>query len=544
VFTSVASGVARTSELTLVVNPEDFQQSESSTSSVILSAGDVYADTYGPGLTKIKMSGTFGQRPAAGSGSGQLEALRLRQFFRKYLDEVNPITTPDPTVNAGAKLQFFNPKDNEYWDIEIPGEYLTISRSKASPFLYRYSLSFIAMTPSRSAGLYDVLKVLTSGAEYLKNTDILSTVADISTYAQEISTTAVAIGLGTLFFPNQVAAPFNNLANSVTNCANGVTSLINYPYSGLNQLIADCNTMLQAIGNTQSAHIQQQLIGIDDGYVPNSDVENTAWSILNQCDTLTLYPNLFNTPTSSSTFTGQPLPQNSNIPTVNIQNVTGVTYGKVVAGDSIESLAIKGMGDINQWKLLADFNNLQFPFIYIVDSNDPTDSQPEKTLGVGMNIAFPKFGSSSTAGSVLGANPGGPDTSDFAFGTDLLLDSTNDISIGHVNAATLDFLSVSGVSNLLQAVEIKFNVLQGELMEHQNFGLPNLLGYRTLGFITAMATSAIKSTLSSDPRVKAVTNIQVTLSDDTLNYSCLIQPNFISDPFLLEGTIGGNLQTA
>src|SRR5882724_9421033 len=132
------------------------------------------SDTFGPGLTRIRISGSFGQRPTTASGSGHLEALRLRQFFRKYLDEVNPITTggqDGPARNYGAKLQFFNPKDNEFWDIEIPGDYLTISRSKTSPFLYRYVLNFIGMTPSTQTGLYDVLKLITSAVDNIGTID-------------------------------------------------------------------------------------------------------------------------------------------------------------------------------------------------------------------------------------------------------------------------------------------------------------------------------------------------------------------------------------
>lgn len=554
VLTSIdkSSGKPATTELTLVVNPEDFQQTESSTSNVILTAGDVFSDSFGPGLTRIRISGSFGQRPKAGSGSGQLEALRLRQFFRKYLDQVNPIITKDSisapqtstvsgqTRNASAKLQFFNPKDNEFWDIEIPGEYLTITRSKTTPFLYKYTLTFVGMTPSTQTGLFDILKEITNPTGVIPDiaNNIGSILNDAASHAQEISTIATSIGLSVIFFPNQVLTPLTNLSNAVTNFVNGSAQVINYPLAGIDQLVNNCKTMLSAIDTAYNTHIINELSGIDDGFVYDPNVDNILVSTIQNVVALTIYENIFIKNYVQSDFYNQTSVYNVNLQNVDLNNITSVVYGQISMGDTIETLALRGMGSISFWKTLAEFNNLVYPFIYIVDPNDPNDFQPEKTLGVGMNIAFPQFGTGNTNDSiVLGKTTGGPDTMDFAFGEDFQLDSDNDIIINSQG----EILTVTGLPNLLQALAIKFNVMQGELITHLNFGLPNLLGYRTLSFVTSLAASALKATILSDSRINSVTNIVVTLQDDTLNYSCEIQPNFTSEPVVLEGTIGGNV---
>ena len=528
-------------ELTLIVNPEEYSQSESSTSTVILTAGDIYSDSFGPGLTRIRMAGTFGQRPSAGSGSGQLEALRLRQFFRQYLDQLNPIITKNPQANLGAKLQFFNPKDNEFWDIEIPGEYLTIKRSKSSPFLYRYELNFIAMQPTTQIGLYDILTGITNASDNIQviNQGLTNLVNNAATYSQEIATISNTIGLGAVYLPNQILAPLTNILAATVSFANGSASVINYPLAGVTQLITNCQNMLLALDNTYNQHILNQRSGIDDGFSYDPNVDNFLTTTIQTCAYLLVYKTSFAKNFIKSDFATQTSPYDLNLEYVDFSKVTGVTYGRVNMNDTIETLAIRGMGSVTAWKTLAEFNNLAYPFIYIVDPNNPI-AQPEKTLGLGMNIAFPIFGNPTQQGLVLNSNPSSADSVDLTFGTDFLLGPTQDI-IFETSGATVDIQTVSGLANLLQAIQIKFNVLQGELITHLNFGLPNLLGYRTLTFVSAMAISAIKSTVLSDTRITSITNATVTLEDDTLNYTCSIQPNFTSDPVVLEGSIGGNV---
>ncbi len=526
-------------QLTLVINPEEFHQTESSTSNVILTAGDVYSDSFGPGLTKIRMSGTFGQRPQAASGSGQLEALRLRQFFRKYLDQLNPIITQDYKKNIRTKLQFFNPKDNEFWDIEIPADYLTVRRSKTSPFLYKYELNFIAMQPSNLTGLYDILSNITSAADNVQqiNSNITNILGNISSDAQQIATMSTSIGLGIVFFPNQVLSPLLNLSLAINNFVIGTSEAINYPLAGIDQLISNCKTMLSAIDIAYNKHIINELSGIDDGFQYNPNIDNILVTTIQNISSLIIYNEIFVKNYIKSDFYNQTSPYDLNLINVDLSKITSIIYGQVSIGDTIESLALKGMGDISFWKTLAEFNNLVYPFIYIVDPNNPNDSQPEKTLGVGMNIAYPQFNSQNKNGLVLGSTTGGPDTSEFAFGEDFLLSDDNDIIID----SSGEILTVNALANLMQALAIKFNVMQGELITHLNFGLPNLLGYRTLSFVTALATSSLKSTILSDTRIQSVTNIVVTIQDDILSYTCEIQPNFTSQPVILEGTLGGNL---
>jgi hypothetical protein len=539
VLTTVHNGKSAKEELTLVVNPEDFRQSESSTSNVVLTAGDVFSDTFGPGLTKIQISGTFGQRPSAGSGSGQLEVMRLRQFFRKYLDAVNPIINDNYVSSAGAKLQFFNPKDNEFWDIEIPGDYLVVMRSKTAPFMYRYQLRFIGMTPSSHAGVYDGLRVLTNVVDRV--TDIQGNLgkllgADLIGQAQNMSTMAVSIGLGASYMPNQVVAPLTNLYNSLTSFVNGASSVINYPMFKLDTLTGSQKALKKSISDAKALHDYNLAHGLDDGFKYFPAADNWLSQAVVNTASLKLYESAFSKVYIKSDFYDQSSSYLATAENSDISDIKGVTYGTVSSGDTIESLALSGMGDSSLWKTLAEYNNLAYPYIYITDPNNPLDTQPEKTLGVGMSIAFPQFVSSNSVGMVLGKTGNGPGSLTYTFGRDLVLDENNDILFDSDG----ELVTVDGLDNLIQSIKLRLGVYEGELIKHIDYGLPNLLGYRSMSFIVGYATNALKSTIMGDSRIKDVTNMQVSLQDDVLTYACEVIPNFVSIPITLEGTIGGN----
>jgi hypothetical protein len=395
------------------------------------------------------------------------------------------------------------------------------------------------MTPSSSAGIYDVLSKIANAENSIATIggNLSSLLTTINNTSSEIATISSQISLGVYYFPNQILAPLSNLSTAVNNFVNGTSQVINYPLNSLKTTIENCNTMLNSISDAYSLHISNELSGIKDNFLYDPNVNNILVQALEITTTATLYELLLSKQFLTSDFYNQTSHSTYDSYT-DISQVVSVTYGKIKEGASIESLALQGMGSVSLWKSLAEFNNLVYPYIYIVDPNNPSDSQPEKTLGLGMNIAYPQYGNSGSTSLILGTSTSGPDTSDFAFGEDFLLDTTGDLAL----TSKKDIQTVSGLNNMLQAIELKFNVMLGELIAHQDYGLPNLLGYRTLSFVTSLATSSIRSTVLSDARVSSISNIQVNIQDDIIYYSCEVSLKFNSNPVILEGTIGGNSQ--
>lgn len=535
-------------ELTLVVNPEEYEQTDSSTSNVVLTAGDVFSDSFGPGLVNIRISGTFGQRPTVNGlpGSGQFEALKLRNLFRQYLDEINPITTPSPSKNMGAQLLFLNQKDNEFWQIELVGNFFTLKRSKNSPFLYRYDLNFVAMN-----------RVTNSFIETLSFfSNIQSQITSVNSDTQQILTTSTFISknIGTMMgllsssispalFANAIFSPVFQLSASVGNFLSAGSQIINFPLQNLSNIIVGSNSVLNSVFNSIDGTYNSNLLVYNptsNTFVPtiNNDPRFTNLlvnTILN-INEYQIYSNSFVKSFLKSDFSTQTIPlPDPTMDFVDLSQIQASSYYSVRRGDTIESIALITMGDSGLWKTLAEFNNLSYPYI----SND--FPKPEKTLSIGQQIAIPSIqnnpqttGVSLSNNIVLGQFQL-PPTSDSAFGEDLFLNPSGDINF----TSSGDILTVSGISNLKQAIFLKLSINKGELLKHPDFGIQNLLGYRTVSLLSTVANSQLESTLLSDPRIASISSSKVSVNGDVLNYEASVIPKFNSTPVVLNGSFGG-----
>ncbi len=530
--------------LTLALNPEEFTQTEASTSNVVLTAGDVFSDSFGGGLTKISISGTFGHKPSGGtgSGSGQLEVLKLRDLFRKYLDEINPIITKSPERNVGAKLEFYNDKDSEFWRIEPVGDYFTLKRSKTSPFLYRYSLSFICLGPVTPGVEQDTQRlrdqVITQMAS--NNNVAKNVLKDAAKGLKDIDAKLDQIGRQENLFTTAVLNPLGELSVAVDGFVSASTQVINYPIASVVFLKNTCHDMLESI----SKGYTDFLSGVFSGFDSSPDLCHYLTKTMLYCDKCLLYTNSFTYNYIKSDFINQTTVYDTSITYVDLSTVKNVYYITIKDGDTLESLALLSLGSSDFWKVLAEFNNLVYPFI----SN--ASPLPEKTLAPGMKIAVPLTdGGNSGNNLILGQNvpndsPGGfgNNTNNInpVFGTDLLLGPDGDISFTTKSnpdgTTTGDVVTITGLDEFKQEILLKIHIIRGELVKHPHFGVPKLPGGRTLSFLASKVKADIQSTILTDSRVQKA-NVKVNLVGDTLSYSAELSVNFQSLPIILTGDI-------
>ena len=99
------------------------------------------------------------------------------------------------------------------------------------------------------------------------------------------------------------------------------------------------------------------------------------------------------------------------------------------------------------------------------------------------------------------------------YGTDIQLDSDGNIIILESNDVSL----ISGVANVLQAVDLRLSTQLGSMLRQTAFGLmaqPGVAG-------TAQALSYIRMSLGDalikDPRISRVENAQVDITGDTIH---------------------------
>lgn len=531
-------------EVTMVSNPEEFTQTEMSTSNVILTAGDIYSDSFGPGLTHITMSGTFGQRPVVNGipGSGQYQVMQLRDLFRQYLDAINPIITPDPAANSGAQLLFYNPKDNESFVIEPTNDWFTLKRSKSSPFLYRYILSFTCLGPVKSTSVFDPQSIRANALDVLNtNNSNLGTFLENATGDIENITFMMGqLGQTPNAFTNSVLTPLTNLSNAVTDFLGASTQVINYP---LSSIIAIKNS-LQNFQSTMTTSYAAYLSGGNPNFIYDPVFDNYLSQSILICDKFLLYPNQFIKQFLKSDFSTQTASYDASLVYVDLNSVKSVIYLILKSGDTLESIALAQLGSTDYWKAIAEFNNLVYPYL-----TDITP-QPEKTLATGQQIAIPIITSGSLANNlILGSfisnpSPGtpgiNPNANNATFGTDFYINAQNDFnfvtSTTSTGAVTADIQTISGVSEFIQGIYLKINILRDELVLHKGFGMFNFTGYRTSSLLVSRAQSELQNTILSDSRVESV-NITVSLNEDVLSYQTEITTNFQTIPITLSGSI-------
>ena len=358
-------------ELTLAVAPEEFIQIESSTSNVVLTAGDIFTDSFGPGLTQITLSGTFGQRPTGNSlfgnstnqptSSGQYLVFQLRDMFRKYLDKLNPIITQNPKKNIGTTLQFYNPKDNEFWNIEPIGNWFTLNRSKAAPFMYRYKLSFVCTGKASSASLFG----LKDPQAFLRNNvinnissvydSVANTISSISSYATGVANVLNEVGVGIVTFNSNIFTPIAQLQVAVNSFLSVGSKVINYPVSKME----DTRTAINSIYTEATAK------GIEiDPYVDYQIIK-----LLEGLDSYQWYSNYFVKDFIKSDFVNQTTLYDPALSYIDLANVKSVTYYTIKSGDTIEGVALMTLGDLSIGNLLPSLMGLHIPIFPISYQN-------------------------------------------------------------------------------------------------------------------------------------------------------------------------------
>lgn len=101
---------------------------------------------------------------------------------------------------------------------------------------------------------------------------------------------------------------------------------------------------------------------------------------------------------------------------------------------------------------------------------------------------------------------------------DLLLDDTGDLAVNNFG----DFRYAYGMTNLIQALKIKFGTVAGSSLLHPEFGLGIKPGTINGGVDAQQIYGAINRLIQQDNRFSGVTNLQVNLSGPTLTISLAI----------------------
>jgi hypothetical protein len=205
------------------------------------------------------------------------------------------------------------------------------------------------------------------------------------------------------------------------------------------------------------------------------------------------------------------------------QQGIGLVPVAIRRGDQIEDIALRYMGDITRYKIIALVNNLHSPYIGPV-----ADVQagvlgygdfimvpmpiPELATSEGMSILSDDYDSHSKGAKVFSGSKNLTDIDRF-FGIDVYYDwKVSDVTVnrrGDLGVAVRE-------RQVLQFLQMLVNVEKGTWKLDKAYGLQKAPGFMSTRVNLAVWSMNIRKNLTSDPRIKSVKSLHVTQQANTV----------------------------
>jgi len=191
-------------------------------------------------------------------------------------------------------------------------------------------------------------------------------------------------------------------------------------------------------------------------------------------------------------------------------------------GETWQLISLMYFGTVDNWIDIAAYNKA-------ASGSSDADGVP---LQAGKVILVPGAASPGLPGV------GNPTSADAMYGTDMQLSDDGDIALNsktytywngaafvEVEAPPSDIALVSGRPNLKQALTVRILTPRGQLTNNPSFGLlpMHVGGALTAGALSATIATAVDQ-IQQDPRVAAVTRMQIDQEASTLRMDMEIQP--------------------
>lgn len=188
------------------------------------------------------------------------------------------------------------------------------------------------------------------------------------------------------------------------------------------------------------------------------------------------------------------------VPTASVLSsvFSGVNVYTVKGDDTLQSIALSELGDSALWPFIANAN---------------PDIASNADLSSGMEIYIPVEGtndSSSKDNFILTE-----DALRDPFGVDIRLDENGNIVVAESNDVAL----ISGLANVIQAVNNRLSTPVGSLIKQTAYGLGATPGVAGTSQALSYLRMNYRASLLQDPRIERVENLQVEMDKDLVYIS-------------------------
>tara|TARA_Y100000034_G_scaffold133878_1_gene200761 strand:+ start:541 stop:2322 length:1782 start_codon:yes stop_codon:yes gene_type:complete len=211
---------------------------------------------------------------------------------------------------------------------------------------------------------------------------------------------------------------------------------------------------------------------------------------------------------------------------------SGLTDYRIRSGDTLQAIAARELGDGALWYDLAVINGLQYP--YISGSGGPGIVTP------GTIIAIPRTGGSAVIAKVSE----GEDPLNDILGTDIRLKETPQsvpgrpsVTIAIDRRTSRDVATISGLSNLSQAVQLRTWTEVGSMPMAPNYGIMRAIGFgATDAFISALRVG-VKRTIQADRRIERISRLVMVAEVDAVEFDVDVIPVGLSEAHTVSTSI-------
>jgi nucleoid-associated protein YgaU len=182
---------------------------------------------------------------------------------------------------------------------------------------------------------------------------------------------------------------------------------------------------------------------------------------------------------------------------------TGLGTHIVIGSETLQDIALTEMGDSNLWPYIADVNGI----------STNADIAPGDILYIPLETA-------SDLTDTKDAFIISEDAARNPFGADIQLDADGNMIV----MESSDTSTVTGVDNLLQAINIRLTSIQGSLIKQTAVGIAASAGFAGTSLTLSYLRMSIRNTLMEDPRILDVKNLLIGIDGSQLNVSMEVIP--------------------
>ncbi len=523
------------------LGPQSVRKSTRYRQTLTPTLGGLVSEERGVAWVDITISGNFGLAPKFGYDSTTESALAgdkpniawdspvsgplwTRKMIANIFDRYAAMKAR-ADENSQTVLVWHNFKDDEHW-IVVP-KMVDLERNVSSRLMYPFTIQLQAIARTTPTPLRPVPRTFASVVANTQNAIRVARAAvDVFSSARD-TLTSVASQI------RYVVAQIDSIIDSAAQGQRAVTAFIE-----LGQRTSDIAGAAVASAR-QIAELAANLEGIREFPAARDQLNKLVdtYDSLQACAEFQTSATAAESTANAESNQDSGAPADPGDPTVTgtyasqaRAGLTGTkrTYSQrdgwaphtVSAGETLESIALEELGSADQWYEIAVLNELRAPYI--------SWAGLPGTATIGSTILIPKSIPTRKTAAATDSASASPEA---LYGTDMLLYEPAASMVGRpvvdlrINPRTTkDVATIAGVSNLVQATQMRLWTERGAYTLDPGYGMPAPIGYPNTEANVVAIRQAAASTLASDSRIRTIQSMTITQIDDTVDVDATVLP--------------------